>query len=110
MNKSDKSILSLICRICLGDENTTDNPLITPCKCAGTMKFIHVDCLSEWLKNKRTFKANDFVETYCWKYLECELCKVRFPDRIISDEGKFIELTPFDRPERDYLVLESVTQ
>ena len=33
------------CRICLGDENETDNALISPCKCSGTMKYIHLKCL-----------------------------------------------------------------
>jgi E3 ubiquitin-protein ligase DOA10 len=44
----------MICRICLGeDEADTDNPLITPCKCSGTMSLIHIKCLIEWLNQKR---------------------------------------------------------
>lgn len=35
----------LACRICLGDGDEEDNPFITPCKCDGTMKCIHVKCL-----------------------------------------------------------------
>jgi E3 ubiquitin-protein ligase DOA10 len=100
---------STICRICLGDENTKDNPLISPCKCDGTMGHIHIECLREWLNSKRSFKENTAVKTYCWKALECELCKVKFPDRIVSDGGKYIELISFDKPYSDYLVLESVT-
>lgn len=33
------------CRICLGDNDEPDNPFITPCKCDGTMKCIHIKCL-----------------------------------------------------------------
>ena len=33
------------CRICLDDAETDDNPFITPCKCSGSMKFIHLECL-----------------------------------------------------------------
>ena len=99
-----------ICRICLGDENTKDDPLITPCKCDGTMKFIHIGCLREWLNSKRSFKENTAVKTFCWKSLDCELCKVKFPDRIICpDTGKYIDLISFEKPYSDYLVLESVT-
>ena len=38
------------CRICLGDEEEeeADNPLIAPCKCTGTMGYLHKDCLREW--------------------------------------------------------------
>jgi E3 ubiquitin-protein ligase DOA10 len=66
------------CRICLGEENTPQNSLISPCKCAGTMSSIHLECLREWLNSKRT-KKDGIVKTYCWKALECELCKERFP-------------------------------
>ena len=31
-----------VCRICLGEENETIDPLISPCKCAGTMSHIHL--------------------------------------------------------------------
>ena len=30
------------CRICLDDTEEEGNPFITPCKCAGSMKFIHL--------------------------------------------------------------------
>lgn len=98
-----------ICRICLGDENMEPNPLISPCKCSGSMKMIHIDCLREWLNSKSSFKENSSVKTYCWKALECELCKMRFPDRIFSEKGPSIELISYDKPESDYMVLESVT-
>lgn len=78
-----------ICRICLcEEEDKKANPLITPCKCAGTMKHIHIECLREWLNSKSSFKESTppGVKTYCWKALECELCKVRFPDRIVNPE------------------------
>ncbi len=78
-----------ICRICLcEEEDKVGNPLITPCKCAGTMKHIHIECLREWLNSKSSFKESNppGVKTYCWKALECELCKVRFPDRIVSPD------------------------
>ena len=46
------------------------------------MKYIHIDCLREWLNSKKSYKENAAVKTYCWKILECELCKVKFPDKI----------------------------
>jgi E3 ubiquitin-protein ligase DOA10 len=43
------------------------------------MSHIHLECLREWLNSKKSKKESEFVKTYCWKALECELCKVRFP-------------------------------
>lgn len=36
------------CRICRG-EATAQQPLIHPCKCRGSIRYIHQDCLMEWL-------------------------------------------------------------
>ena len=74
-----------MCRICLGDENEEGDPLISPCKCAGSMSHIHLECLRLWLNSKRSKKESDHVKTYCWKALECELCKQRFPGQVFAD-------------------------
>ncbi|KAB5581809.1 hypothetical protein PHYPO_G00179900 [Pangasianodon hypophthalmus] len=52
-----------ICRICHceGDE---DSPLITPCHCTGSLRFVHQACLQQWIKSS---------DTRC-----CELCKFEF--------------------------------
>uniref|UniRef100_A0A4W4F7C4 E3 ubiquitin-protein ligase MARCHF6 n=1 Tax=Electrophorus electricus TaxID=8005 RepID=A0A4W4F7C4_ELEEL len=59
-----------ICRVCRS-EGTLDKPLYHPCVCTGSIKFIHQECLVQWLKHSR--------KEYC------ELCKHRFaftPSRI----------------------------
>uniref|UniRef100_A0A3P9JUM8 E3 ubiquitin-protein ligase MARCHF6 n=1 Tax=Oryzias latipes TaxID=8090 RepID=A0A3P9JUM8_ORYLA len=59
-----------ICRVCRS-EGTQDKPLYHPCVCTGSIKFIHQECLLQWLKHSR--------KEYC------ELCKHRFaftPSRI----------------------------
>jgi hypothetical protein len=33
------------CRICYTNESGIDDPLITPCKCNGSMGYIHYKCL-----------------------------------------------------------------
>ena len=38
------------CRICLCDDYEDDNPLINPCKCNGTMKYLHLDCLRKLIE------------------------------------------------------------
>ncbi|KAK9979335.1 hypothetical protein ABG768_012769 [Culter alburnus] len=52
-----------ICRVCRS-EGTQDKPLYHPCVCTGSIKFIHQECLVQWLKHSR--------KEYC------ELCKHRF--------------------------------
>ncbi|CAO3567677.1 unnamed protein product [Mortierella alpina] len=52
-----------ICRVCRS-EGTPEQPLFHPCKCSGSIRYVHQDCLVEWLEhsNKRY----------------CELCKHSF--------------------------------
>ena len=70
-----------ICRICyLEEENKISNPLIKPCKCSGSMKYIHYECLLHWLRtkliiNKRSVIDNGFFDMYKLDLIECELCK-----------------------------------
>ncbi|CAF95396.1 unnamed protein product, partial [Tetraodon nigroviridis] len=52
-----------ICRVCRS-EGTQDRPLYHPCVCTGSIKFIHQECLLQWLKHSR--------KEYC------ELCQHRF--------------------------------
>ncbi|KAF2768360.1 hypothetical protein EJ03DRAFT_274440 [Teratosphaeria nubilosa] len=52
-----------ICRICRS-EGTDDEPLFYPCKCSGSMKYVHQDCLMEWLSHSHK--------------KHCELCKTPF--------------------------------
>ena len=41
MSESNKTM----CRICFSDECEKDNPLISPCKCSGSMSHVHIKCL-----------------------------------------------------------------
>ncbi|KAM6221471.1 E3 ubiquitin-protein ligase MARCHF1 isoform 2-T2 [Rhynchocyon petersi] len=60
---NDESDNFEVCRICHceGDE---ESPLITPCRCTGTLRFVHQSCLHQWIKSS---------DTRC-----CELCKYDF--------------------------------
>ena len=87
---------SYICRICLGeDEEDGQNPMIHPCKCDGTMKFIHLKCLKEWMNSKRLVYNGDRVKSYFWKALECELCKMPFENKL---KDELFQIMEFDRP------------
>ncbi|RYP40392.1 hypothetical protein DL767_001747 [Monosporascus sp. MG133] len=64
------------CRICRG-EGTSDEPLFYPCKCSGSIKYVHQDCLMEWLSHSQK--------------KHCELCKTPF---------RFTKLYSPDMPHR----------
>jgi hypothetical protein len=46
---ADKSE-SIQCKICWSDEQSSENPLLSSCKCDGSVRYIHFNCLKYWLK------------------------------------------------------------
>ena len=75
-----------VCRICYCDESEGDSPLIQPCSCSGTMKYIHFSCLQKWLKSKVVIKTSSSENSICYslKQIECELCKTLLPGKKIN--------------------------
>lgn len=49
------------------ESNNWDGPIISPWKCAGTMKYIHLNCLKGWLDSKRQHRETPRVNSYFWK-------------------------------------------
>ncbi|XP_064610246.1 E3 ubiquitin-protein ligase MARCHF8-like isoform X2 [Liolophura sinensis] len=74
-----------ICRIC-HCESEPDAPLMSPCLCSGSMKYVHQTCLQKWIKSSEN-KA-------------CELCKYDF---VMSTkvkpfrEWEKLHMTPVER-------------
>ncbi|KAE8581099.1 hypothetical protein XENTR_v10024668 [Xenopus tropicalis] len=58
-----------LCRICQTGMTTPSNPFIEPCKCSGSLQYVHQDCMKKWLIAKIDSGSSlDSVTT-------CELCK-----------------------------------
>lgn len=41
-----------LCRICQMGETSSSNPLIEPCRCTGSLQYVHQDCIKKWLRSK----------------------------------------------------------
>ena len=63
MNEEVEPAEEDFCRICRA-ESTLDQPLFHPCKCSGSVAFVHQECLKEWLRHSQK--------------KHCELCKTHF--------------------------------
>ena len=99
-----------VCRICYLEEENDKDPLVQPCICSGSMKFIHLSCLKQWIGTRsciRLDKTED-CSIFLIKPVECELCKTKFPD-YIKHEGILYPLLDFKMEFQSYLTLESLT-
>lgn len=111
--KIGKSKNAKVCRICYGEEDLIediDNPLVQPCKCSGSLKYIHLNCLKHWLNTKSCNKilSNKNFSMFLVKLIECEICKSKFPDFVIH-KNKLFEILDFKSEFENYLTLESLT-
>ena len=74
------------CRVCHGAAEES-RPLFHPCRCSGSIKFVHQDCLQTWLKVSNK------------SHPKCELCGEQFSFRSIyttGGEGKPPKLTSLE--------------
>jgi len=97
------------CRICYNLEE--DSTLIAPCKCSGSMKYIHFRCLQKWLKSKVLIKQTitDYCYTYIIQNIECELCKTTYPD-VIKYRNNTYNMREFIKSSyKKYVIIESLT-
>lgn len=83
--------------------------MLNSCKCDGSVRFIHYECLKFWLKQKMAKKEEPNVVSYTWKQFECELCKKPYP-YVFKSNGKKYRLVDVDVPkDKNFLWLESLT-
>lgn len=56
-----------VCRICY-EPKRDDDPLLMPCLCEGSMKYVHRSCIKKWIENSKVILDNP----------KCEVCKTQF--------------------------------
>ena len=101
-NESKKSEKQKICRICyVGEIENNCNPLIKPCKCSGSMKYIHYKCLLHWLKTKIQIDKSEYIDNnffliYSPENVQCELCKEFLP-HFIKHNNVLYNLTELEQ-------------
>ena len=102
------------CRICFTNDESI-SPLISPCSCTGSSKYIHLLCLQQWLKSKikldyKEIKEN-LISAYKYQPAQCEICKEYMPD-FIKKNNKLYEICNYhsnsEKNEESYFTLETI--
>ena len=109
-NKLKEGKKEFFCRICYEEKDDNNNPLVQPCNCHGTLKYIHLKCLKQWLKTNTyiLYENSEFSKTYKYKEAECELCKSKLPD-YVRHKGKLYEINDFGNDFKNYIIFECLT-
>lgn len=61
-----------------------------------------------WLETNKSIKTHKEQVVIKFKKLDCELCKSMFPFQI-SFDNKIIDIVEVEKPEKNYIILESLT-
>ncbi len=85
VNNGDESP---VCYMCFDDEDTEENPLITPCKCRGDTRYVHVNCLRKW----HTAEADNQICFLSSVDATCSVCKSTFKSDFKLKDGRLVKL------------------
>jgi RING-variant domain/FHA domain len=77
-----------VCYMCFDEEDTTENPMITPCKCSGDTKYVHVECLRKW----HTAEADNQICFLSSVDATCSVCKSSFKSDFKLRDGRQVKL------------------
>ena len=77
-----------VCYMCFDEEDTESNPLITPCKCIGDTKYVHVECLRKW----HTAEADNQICFLSSVDATCSVCKSTFKSDFKLKDGRHVKL------------------
>ncbi|KAK6104512.1 RING-variant domain family protein [Brugia pahangi] len=90
----NETVIEKFCRIC-HSFGSSEDPLISPCRCTGSLKYVHISCLLHWL-------------TICAHKLKrpaiCELCLYKYRLRNIID-WQNLRLPSISRYDLRYLIV-----
>ena len=80
--KEKETIEKIYCRLCYQEESTVLDPLLCPCKCKGSMRYIHFSCLKKSIMQKIQIKKENYFDLYFFKSYNCEICLETYPKYI----------------------------
>jgi hypothetical protein len=106
----EEDLSKVACRICLLEGSTEDDPLINPCSCKGSIRYVHLECLRHWIKGRLNLSdASSQCGSYFYKQLTCELCHAAYP-AYVSVAGQRVPMVPVPKTKPPFVVLETLVR
>lgn len=107
-SEGNASTQEKLCRICFEGCNSLDNPLVSLCKCMGTVKYIHFECLKDWVSKNVVKREQNNTLFYSYQEPKCEICQ-KYYQAEFTYEGKKYSLLDMDRaPNPPYAIFEGI--
>lgn len=94
------------CKFCL-DNAELGHPLMAPCNCAGSSKYVHLRCVQIWLTKTINPRSVGRATVITWKPLVCELCHKALPFKVYLDGKRYFTVN-IPKPKKPYIVLNPI--
>ena len=105
----DPSINQMQCRICLSEGPCVNDPLICPCECTGSIRYVHAQCIGHWLHGRLGLEQHAGGPAYFFRQLACELCHANYPVHYSTDGGNSLQcIAPLPKANPPFIVIENV--
>ena len=85
-----------------------DNPLVSLCKCMGTVKYIHYDCLKDWISKGVVRQQQNNTLFYSYQEPKCEICKKYYQAEFMYEGRKYSLLDMDKAPNPPYAIFEGI--
>ena len=108
-NNINNNNTKALCRLCYQSESSIEDPLISPCNCSGSMKYIHLSCLKNSIKLKYYKKSEEYYDIFLFHNYSCEICLSIYPKYILY-KTKVYFLIDLDFQKFENYVLCDLTQ
>lgn len=101
-----------LCRFCFKGPcvSNSDEDLYSVCNCKGTIQYVHLSCLSIWIKSRCKIDYEYINPSYFRikvSHFYCEICHKNFPFVIKSSTGENIYLLEILKSKNNFLVLQN---
>lgn len=81
--ESEMEVGEKSCYCCFSDEDTKENPLVSPCDCKGDTKWIHMECLRKWHKTGNESNICSVTSVMA----SCSVCKATYKSSVPLPDG-----------------------
>lgn len=86
--EGQEAMEGMTCRICMIEGPNEDDPLIAPCSCKGSVEYVHLGCLRQWIRVRRNLPAaSEACDRFEYYPLKCDLCKGPYASAVQYGQG-----------------------
>ena len=100
MESYNNSSAHMHCRFCFDGRWQDINPLLSVCNCAGSVRYVHLECLKQWVGSKVRRVETSHCVYYHYEQFQCELCRTVLLNELVHEGVQYVlfEAEPIHPP------------